>query len=50
MTIDQINDMLRNLNERISVLEAENTTEKYILPHYTERDVLLDKLAQLQGV
>lgn len=50
MTIDQIIDMLRNLNERISVLEAENTTEKYILPHYAERDVLLDKLAALQGI
>ena len=48
MTFDKIQETIKSLTERINVLEAERANEKYILPLYTERSMLLDKIQKAQ--
>jgi hypothetical protein len=50
MTLDKIHGMIRNLSERIYVLEAERAPEKYILPLYTERSELLGMITSAESV
>lgn len=48
MTFEKIQEKIKSLTERIHVLEAERTNEKYILPLYAERSTLLDKIQKAQ--
>jgi hypothetical protein len=50
MTTDTIHDMIKNLDERIHVLESERVTEKYIQPFYNERSELLKIIESSEGV
>ncbi len=44
MTREQIQNEIKVLTERITVLEAEKAQEKYIRPLYAERSFLISKL------
>ena len=50
MTINNVYETVRNLTERIHVLEAERVNEKDILPLYKERSALIDMIALAEGV
>lgn len=50
MTLDHIYEAVKNLTERINVLEAERVNEKYIRPLYEERSALLNMIALAEGV
>jgi hypothetical protein len=49
MTADTIHNMIRNLDERIHVLESERVTEKYIQPFYNERSELLKMIESIEN-
>ncbi len=49
MTLEEIYEQVRVLTERINVLEAERTSDKFIQPSYQERNKLLDKITKAQG-
>jgi hypothetical protein len=44
MKREHIQEEIRKLNERITVLEAEKAQEKYIRPLYSERSYLISQL------
>jgi hypothetical protein len=49
MTLEELYEQVRILTERITVLEAERTSEKFIQPSYRERNKLIDKITKAQG-
>lgn len=50
MTLEEIHTHIRVLSERIHVLEAERTTEKFIQPLYEKRSELLKMITNADGV
>lgn len=49
MTLDAIQDMIKNISDRIHVLESERVAEKYIQPLYRERSELLKMVTSAEG-
>lgn len=46
MSREQIQQEIKKITDRIQVLEAEKTAEKYIRPLYAERSMLMHKLLE----
>lgn len=44
MSKEYVHEQIKKINDRINVLEAEKTAEKYIQPLYAERTMLIQKL------
>lgn len=44
MSKEYINEQIKKISDRIHVLEAEKTNDKYIRPLYAERSMLIQKL------
>lgn len=48
MTKEQIQEEIKKITDRIHVLEAEKTAEKYMRSLYSERQMLLHKLTEFK--
>lgn len=48
MTREQLQDEIKRITERIFVLEAEKTAEKYMRSLYSERQFLIQQLTELK--
>jgi hypothetical protein len=48
MTKEQVLEEIKKITDRIIVLEAEKTAEKYMRSLYSERQMLLHKLAEFK--
>jgi len=48
MTREQIQQQIKQLTDRIVVLEAEKTAEKYMRSLYSERQFLIQQLTELK--
>lgn len=48
MTKEQLQDEIKRITERIFVLEAEKTAEKYMRSLYSERQFLIQQLTELK--
>lgn len=48
MTREQIQEQIKQITDRIVVLEAEKTAEKYMRSLYSERQFLIQQLTELK--
>ena len=48
MTREQIQEEIKKITDRIVVLEAEKTAEKYMRSLYSERQFLIQQLTELK--
>ena len=48
MTKEQLQDEIKRITDRIFVLEAEKTAEKYMRSLYSERQFLIQQLTELK--
>lgn len=48
MTREQLQEEIKRITERIFVLEAEKTAEKYMRSLYSERQFLIQQLTELK--
>ncbi len=48
MTREQLQDEIKRITDRIVVLEAEKTAEKYMRSLYSERQFLIQRLTEIK--